>query len=289
MAVSKRLRYEVLRRDNHACRYCGRAAPDVPMTVDHVIPKALGGGDEPTNLVAACEDCNSGKTSSNPDAPLVADVDQRAVRWSQAMNAAIEQRRAELAADRTRTAAFDAVWSAWSSGGRAVPRDPTWKATVLRFLAAGLDDEFLADAVSTAMGNTKLRRDSVWRYFCGICWRELDRIRELAGAHYDGPLLATPPVSSPDSPLGISANDLAAVNELSLHCGWFAGFWAGDGASAPSPGELEDLVRSAFASYRGFSEQGCTQAGAIAYAMDDITVWFRQFEARQEAVIAGGS
>lgn len=23
MAISKRLRYEILRRDNHACRYCG--------------------------------------------------------------------------------------------------------------------------------------------------------------------------------------------------------------------------------------------------------------------------
>ncbi|AWN05089.1 HNH endonuclease [Gordonia phage Easley] len=38
MAVSKRLRYEILRRDNHTCRYCGATAPDVPLTVDHVVP-----------------------------------------------------------------------------------------------------------------------------------------------------------------------------------------------------------------------------------------------------------
>jgi 5-methylcytosine-specific restriction endonuclease McrA len=38
MAVSKRTRYEVLRRDNHACRYCGGIAPDVILTVDHVTP-----------------------------------------------------------------------------------------------------------------------------------------------------------------------------------------------------------------------------------------------------------
>ena len=30
MAVSKRLRYEILRRDNHTCRYCGASAPDAP-------------------------------------------------------------------------------------------------------------------------------------------------------------------------------------------------------------------------------------------------------------------
>lgn len=33
MAVSKRLRYEILRRDDHACRYCGDRAPDVKLTV----------------------------------------------------------------------------------------------------------------------------------------------------------------------------------------------------------------------------------------------------------------
>lgn len=80
MAVSKRLRYEVLRRDNHACRYCGAAAPDAKLHVDHVIPQSLGGPDHPTNLVTACTDCNAGKTSSMPGAATVADVDQDAFR-----------------------------------------------------------------------------------------------------------------------------------------------------------------------------------------------------------------
>lgn len=56
MAISKRLRFEVLRRDNHMCRYCGRGAPDVALTVDHVVPVALGGHSDPTNLVTACVD-----------------------------------------------------------------------------------------------------------------------------------------------------------------------------------------------------------------------------------------
>ena len=41
MALSKRLRYEILRRDNHTCRYCGASAPDVTLTVDHVVPCLL--------------------------------------------------------------------------------------------------------------------------------------------------------------------------------------------------------------------------------------------------------
>jgi 5-methylcytosine-specific restriction endonuclease McrA len=67
MAVSKRLRYEILRRDNHTCKYCGATAPTVPLRVDHVTPVALGGTDTPDNLVTSCEPCNSGKSSSTVD------------------------------------------------------------------------------------------------------------------------------------------------------------------------------------------------------------------------------
>lgn len=31
--ISKRLRYEILRRDDHQCRYCGATAPHTPLTV----------------------------------------------------------------------------------------------------------------------------------------------------------------------------------------------------------------------------------------------------------------
>jgi hypothetical protein len=95
MAVSKRLRYEILRRDNHTCRYCGDSAPDVKLQVDHVVPTALGGTDEPSNLVTACEPCNGGKSASNPDAPVVDDVAQDALRWSKAMEAAADAQRSQ--------------------------------------------------------------------------------------------------------------------------------------------------------------------------------------------------
>lgn len=88
MAVTKRTRFEVLRRDNHSCRYCGATAPDVKLTVDHVVPLALGGSDEPSNLVAACSACNSGKSSTSPDAAVVADVAADALKWSRAIQAA---------------------------------------------------------------------------------------------------------------------------------------------------------------------------------------------------------
>lgn len=54
-------RFLVLYRDNFTCQYCGRSAPEVPLHVDHVIPKSQGGTNAMDNLKTACKDCNLGK------------------------------------------------------------------------------------------------------------------------------------------------------------------------------------------------------------------------------------
>lgn len=55
----KLTRREVFRRDNYICQYCGHQSLD--LTVDHVIPKHLGGKHIWTNVVAACSSCNHHK------------------------------------------------------------------------------------------------------------------------------------------------------------------------------------------------------------------------------------
>ncbi len=62
MAVSNKVRFEVLKRDNFTCQYCGRRAPEVVLQMEHVIPVAKGGTDDIMNLVAGCFECNSGKS-----------------------------------------------------------------------------------------------------------------------------------------------------------------------------------------------------------------------------------
>lgn len=59
--IPQKLRLEILTRDKHTCRMCGRSAPDVELQVDHDIPVAFGGLDEPRNLQALCVECNSSK------------------------------------------------------------------------------------------------------------------------------------------------------------------------------------------------------------------------------------
>jgi hypothetical protein len=55
----RKQRAAILERDGHRCHWCGGHAD----SVDHLKPKALGGSDDPTNLIASCGACNSGRTA----------------------------------------------------------------------------------------------------------------------------------------------------------------------------------------------------------------------------------
>ena len=50
---------EIFRRDNYTCQYCGKQGGN--LTLDHVIPRRLGGTHSWKNLVTACEACNHRK------------------------------------------------------------------------------------------------------------------------------------------------------------------------------------------------------------------------------------
>ena len=62
-AIPKSVRFEVFKRDKFTCQYCGAAAPDVILEIDHIKPVSKGGKNDILNLVTACKDCNSGKTN----------------------------------------------------------------------------------------------------------------------------------------------------------------------------------------------------------------------------------
>lgn len=48
------------------CVYCRQRVTLETMTLDHLIPKANGGGDGVTNLVTACLTCNRAKGATDP-------------------------------------------------------------------------------------------------------------------------------------------------------------------------------------------------------------------------------
>jgi 5-methylcytosine-specific restriction endonuclease McrA len=64
--ISREKRFEILQRDGFRCYYCKKHKDDFPpgveLTLDHKVPRSQGGDDSFENLVAACSECNRGKS-----------------------------------------------------------------------------------------------------------------------------------------------------------------------------------------------------------------------------------
>lgn len=59
--LTKKIRFEVFKRDSFKCQYCGESAPNIILHIDHIIPIAAGGDNDISNLVTSCQSCNLGK------------------------------------------------------------------------------------------------------------------------------------------------------------------------------------------------------------------------------------
>jgi hypothetical protein len=203
MAISKRLRFEILRRDNHTCRYCGRSAPDAVLHIDHVIPESLGGPTESSNLITACSHCNGGKTSSTPDQSIVADVNDKALQWAAAMAQAAEEASRDTSG---RDDLYDAVRGAWPSYQQnRIPQDYT--ETLDQFVNAGLPRQVIVQMARTAAAKPKVYNR--WAYFCGCCWA---KVRELQTRAAEIVSVASSGDSSRDTAVMDEAERLELVN-----------------------------------------------------------------------------
>jgi len=65
--ISKKVRFEVFKRDKFKCVYCGASAPNVVLQIDHIEPVSKGGDNNILNLVTSCFECNSGKRARRLD------------------------------------------------------------------------------------------------------------------------------------------------------------------------------------------------------------------------------
>lgn len=169
MTVSKRARFEVLRRDNYTCRYC--RSTENPLTIDHVVPVTLGGRDDPSNLVTACRDCNAGKSSATPNQDLVAEVKDDAIRHAESIRrayAVLVERLSE------KDKYLDQFIDAWADERI----DANWRSSVARFWRIGVPVELLIDAAEIATSRRLSPGADRFAYMCGIVWKQVETVTE---------------------------------------------------------------------------------------------------------------
>lgn len=182
--VSTRTRFNVLRRDDFSCRYCGRRPPDVELVIDHLVAVANGGDNEPENLVTACDPCNAGKSDQVLDEaalpPITAeaesDLRESVERQRRMLELHMEARELRLRARHVFIDEWASQFSARVVGDRYLdpligfPSDGTIDALVERY---GLDEATGAIAIlADSWGNGSVRgRDDSIRYLHGILRR----------------------------------------------------------------------------------------------------------------------
>lgn len=59
--IPSKVRKLVFDRDGNCCKSCGKTDQETNLTIDHIIPLALGGSNDISNLQTLCFDCNRRK------------------------------------------------------------------------------------------------------------------------------------------------------------------------------------------------------------------------------------
>ena len=59
-------RRNIFARDKNRCQYCGKRYPTSELSLDHVIPRTMGGKSVWENIVCACTSCNVKKGGRTP-------------------------------------------------------------------------------------------------------------------------------------------------------------------------------------------------------------------------------
>lgn len=174
MAVSKRARFEILRRDNHTCQYCGEKAPDVTLHVDHVKPKTLGGTDAPENLVTACKDCNSGKASTILGSEHAQEIATRNIEWETQAQELSARIRGTLERDELYVSDFEREWQNVADVAGVPAVWPVgYKASIYKWAGMGYPLDALELAIGTAYSARRVENEDRFTYLAGIVWKQI--------------------------------------------------------------------------------------------------------------------
>lgn len=167
-AISKKVRFEVFKRDGFVCQYCGTHPPQAILHVDHIVPVIEGGQNDQDNLVTSCSACNLGKgpvslqsipTSLQDRAADVAERESQLRGYSEVMAA---QR------DRIDSDCWE-VADIFVAQFRATGIRKDWFQSIRNFVEkAGVHECIRAMEIATA--RKPFSKNECFRYFCGICW-----------------------------------------------------------------------------------------------------------------------
>jgi hypothetical protein len=169
-AISKKVRFEIFKRDGFICQYCGAHPPSVILNVDHIHPVALGGDNSDDNLVTSCQSCNLGKgaaeltnapQSLQDKAAMILEREAQINGYQRVMN---DKKQRLLEESVEVCDVYELFHEGYTLNDKSL-------ISVRKFIEELGVHEVLS-AMETACSNQKIKGGK-FPYFCGICWNKI--------------------------------------------------------------------------------------------------------------------
>lgn len=178
MAISKKLRFEVFKRDGFQCAYCGRKPPAVVLECDHINPKSKGGKNDINNLITACFDCNRGKGATElKKIPLQLSETMERIKEKEEQFAAYCKYLKKI--EKSIIEKINEITDFYEklNTENHVTFSDLFKHNTLRTFVKKLPPSEIKEAMVITFakkGLDKMNNDDVWiKYFCGVCWTKI--------------------------------------------------------------------------------------------------------------------
>lgn len=171
--LSKKLRFEIFKRDDFTCQYCGKHPPECVLEVDHIIPVKEGGDNSEENLITACFDCNRGKSANslNIKPQSIADKSKETAEREEQIRGYNKIFAAKK--ERLENEAWEVIKELCLYDEKNDCTQKEYFTSAKRFVdKLGLYN--VLDAAEIACKNGSPYNDnSRFRYFCGVCWNKI--------------------------------------------------------------------------------------------------------------------
>lgn len=169
--LSKKTRFEVFKRDNFSCQYCGANPPKVVLECDHIKPVSKGGSDDLYNLITSCFDCNRGKSNIELRKVALSVSDKHKILIEKDLQFKEYQKLVRRLENKLRKEenSVSVIYTEWFENWELSDR---YKKSTVRMFIDKIGIIEVKDSMNKACSKIK-NENQVLKYFCGICWNKI--------------------------------------------------------------------------------------------------------------------
>ena len=171
-SISKKTRFEIFKRDDFRCSYCGKTPPQVVLEIDHITPVSGGGDNDHNNLLTSCFDCNRGKGAIALER-ITPGMEENLEILKEKEAQLKEYKRFIVKVKKRETKEIDDICDIFETAFPGKTMADRFKQVSMKTFIKALPFNEIEDAMVIA--STRIHRDAddALKYFCGICWRKI--------------------------------------------------------------------------------------------------------------------